>query len=289
MTATRPPLLESLSRLASAYDAILCDVWGVVHNGLAAAPQATAALERFRQGGGTVMLISNAPRPGAGVVQQLDRLGVPRTAYDGIVTSGDVTRDFIAERRGTTVHHVGPERDRSIFSALDMRFGSIEGADYVVCTGLFDDETETPEHYRTRLEQMRSRRLQMLCANPDLVVERGDRLVYCAGAVADLYAAIGGDVLFAGKPHRPIYDEALAAVEAARGARASRARVLAIGDSVRTDLAGASAFGVDALFITGGIHAEELGHRDDPDLDRLGRMFAAAGVRPHAVMRSLVW
>ena len=136
---------------------------------------------------------------------------------------------------------------------------------------------------------MLARKLYMVCGNPDLVVERGDKLVYCAGAIADLYAELGGEVLYAGKPHRPIYDAALARIAAARGAAIANARVLAIGDSIRTDLAGAAALGIDGVFITRGIHAEELGHRDDPDLDRLGRFFAEAGVTPKAVMRQLAW
>jgi HAD superfamily hydrolase (TIGR01459 family) len=203
----------------------------------------------------------------------LDRLGVPRTAYDDIVTSGDVARELVAARPGATVHHIGPARDRPIFSALELRFGSVEAADYVVCTGLFDDETETPEHYRDLLARMRARGLLMLCANPDLVVERGDKLIYCAGAIADLYRTMGGDVIYTGKPHRPIYEQALGAVAVVRGAAPAPARVLAIGDSVRTDLKGAAGAGLDCLFITGGIHAEELARSRSAwiDLQRGGR------------------
>ena len=286
MSAAPPLLIEHFGPLARDYEALLCDVWGVVHNGLAAFPETCTALEQFRQDGGSVVLISNAPRPGAGVIRMLDRLGVARSAYDRIVTSGDVTREFVARRAGY-VYHLGPERDRGIFSGLDIQFGPIETAEYVVCTGLFDDETEGPEDYRPLFAQMQARNLLMLCANPDLLVERGERLVYCAGALAELYGSLGGNVLYAGKPHRPIYDEALAAIEAIRGTRARR--VLAIGDSVRTDLTGAFALGLDCLFVTGGIHAEELGPRDNPDLVRLGEIFAAANVRARAVMRRLIW
>jgi len=236
-----------------------------------------------------VLLVSNAPRPGAAVIRMLDRFGVPRSAYDDIITSGDLTREFIASHPPRHVYHVGPERDRGIFEGLDLNFGSVEDADYVICTGLFDDERETPEDYRVSLERMRARGLLFVCANPDLVVERGERLIYCAGAVADLYAQLGGEVLYAGKPHRPIYDAALARIAAKRGAPIANARVLAIGDSVRTDLAGAAALGIDGVFITRGIHAEELGQRDDPDPDRLGRFFREAGVTPKAVMRELAW
>ena len=284
-----PVLVDGFAALAPSYDAVLCDVWGVVHNGVAALAPAGEALTRFRDRGGTVLLVSNAPRPGAAVIRMLDRFGVPRSAYDDIITSGDLTREFIASHPPRRVHHVGPERDRGIFEGLDLNFGSVEDADYVICTGLFDDERETPEDYRVSLERMRARGLLFVCANPDLVVERGERLIYCAGAVADLYAQLGGEVLYAGKPHRPIYDAALARIAAKRGAPIANARVLAIGDSVRTDLAGAAALGIDGVFITRGIHAEELGQRDDPDPDRLGRFFREAGVTPKAVMRELAW
>jgi HAD superfamily hydrolase (TIGR01459 family) len=281
-----PPLIEHFATLARDYDALLCDVWGVIHNSIVAFPETCAALEQFRQTGGSVVLISNAPRPEAGVIRMLDRLGVARSVYDRIMTSGDVTREFVARRLGH-VYHLGPERDRPIFSGLEIEFGPIETAEYVVCTGLFDDETEGPEDYRGLFEQMKARNLLMLCANPDLLVERGERLVYCAGALAELYGSLGGEVLYAGKPYRPIYDEALAVIAAARGTQSMR--VLAIGDSVRTDLIGARTLGLDCLFITGGIHAEELGDRDNPDLVRLGEILASADVHPRAVMRRLVW
>jgi HAD superfamily hydrolase (TIGR01459 family) len=284
-----PVLLDRFSELAPGYDAVLCDVWGVVHNGVAALAPAGEALTKFREAGGTALLVSNAPRPGAAVIRMLDRFGVPRSAYDDIITSGDLTREFIASHPSRAVFHLGPERDRSIFDGLELRFGLVEDADYVICTGLFDDERETPETYRGMLERMRARGLLFVCANPDLVVERGEKLIYCAGAVAELYGQLGGEVMYAGKPHRPIYDAALARIAAARGMPIPTARVLAIGDSVRTDLAGAAALGIDGVFIIRGIHAEELGHRDDPDLERLGSFFAEAGVTPRAVMRELAW
>jgi HAD superfamily hydrolase (TIGR01459 family) len=284
-----PSFLDHFSALAPSYDVVLSDVWGVVHNGVAALPEAGEALARFRRSGGTVVLISNAPRPGQNVVHLLDEFGVVREAYDGIVTSGDVTTHVIAGRPGQTVFHLGPERDRPMYAKLDVRFAPVESADYVVCSGLFNDETETAEDYRALLDRMRARRLFMVCANPDIVVERGDRLVACAGAIADLYRDMGGEVLYAGKPYRPIYDQALAAGDAVRGAPTALARVLAIGDSVRTDVTGAASLGVDCLFLAAGIHAEELGGRDDPDPAVLGQIFAGAGVAPKAVMRRLTW
>ena len=183
---------------------------------------------------------------------------------------------------------VGPERDVALFEGLDAPLANLETADYAVCSGLVDDTVETPQDYLELIEQMRMRALPMICANPDIVVERGDQLVYCAGAIADLYAAAGGSVLYAGKPHRPIYEEALRIAEAARGRSPAHERVLAIGDSVQTDLKGATAFGIE-LFVTAGIHAEELGGARSPDARALADIFAAAGLFPKAVMRRLAW
>jgi HAD superfamily hydrolase (TIGR01459 family) len=282
-------MLDRFSTVAPRYDLLLCDVWGVVHNGLAAFAEACDALARFRAGGGTVILITNAPRPAPWIVGQLGRLKVPVEAYDAVTTSGDVTRGVVTDRGGGAVLHIGPERDLSIFDGLAIRFATVESAEYAICTGLFDDMTETPEDYRALLTAMRARNLLMVCANPDLVVERGKTLIYCAGAVADLYAAMDGEVLYAGKPHRPIYEAALAAAARARGAAVPPGRILAIGDSLRTDIAGARALGVDTLFVSGGIHAEELGTREQASAAALAGMFATAGVTPHAVTPRLVW
>jgi HAD superfamily hydrolase (TIGR01459 family) len=288
MPAT-PAFIENFAPLARDYDVVLSDVWGVVHNGLAAFPDACDALARFRAAGGTVLLITNAPRPAGVVVRLLDKLAVPHAAYDGIVSSGDVTQDVMLERRDQPVFTIGPQRDLPTFTELGIKFAPAETADYVVCTGLFDDENDTPEDYRPLLTQLRERNLFMVCANPDLVVERGERLVYCAGSIADLYASLGGEVLYAGKPHRPIYETALAKAAAVRGEKPRLDRVLAIGDSVRTDLAGATAFGIDCLFVTAGIHAEELGGRETPDAKLLQSIFADAKIFPKAVTRRLVW
>jgi HAD superfamily hydrolase (TIGR01459 family) len=274
--------------LADRYDVVLCDVWGVVHNSIVAFPQAADALTRFRRNGGAVVLITNAPRPGSVVEHYLDKLGLPRASYDAIVASGDVTRGAIATRNGT-IYHLGPARDLPIFAGLDVEFAPPEHADFTVCTGLFNDDTETPDDYRDLLAAMRARNMFMLCANPDLVVERGEKLIYCAGALADVYGALGGEVFCAGKPYAPIYKEALAKAQAALGTEVRRDRILAIGDSIRTDLKGARDFGVDFLFVTAGIHSEEFGGRDSPDPVVLAQAFRNAGAVPTAVTRRLAW
>jgi HAD superfamily hydrolase (TIGR01459 family) len=278
-----PPILTHFAELAGNYDAVLSDVWGVVHNGLNAFPEACDALARFRAKDGQVVLITNAPRPREAVIEQIDGFGVPREAYDDIVSSGDVTRTVIKSRPGQTLYHLGPPRDKPIFAGLDVEFAPLDRADYVVCSGLENDEVETADDYRARLEQMFARKQFMLCGNPDVVVERGPRLVYCAGAIADLYKSLGGDVLYAGKPYRPIYDLAIARLNR----KPPLDRVLAIGDSLRTDLAGANALGVDFLFLTAGIHAGEFGAPDNPDSSALRQAFA--GQMPKAIMRKLIW
>jgi HAD superfamily hydrolase (TIGR01459 family) len=284
-----PTFTERFSPLAGDYDVVLSDVWGVVHNSIDAFPEDCEALRRFREGGGTVIMITNAPRPGGIVAEFIDRIGVPREAYDGIVSSGDVTRSYIADRLNQTILRIGPPRDLPLYAGLDVRFAPEETADYAVCSGLFDDETETAEDYRPLLERMRAREMPMVCANPDVVVERGHRLIYCAGAIADLYRTMGGEVVYAGKPYRPIYDAALGQAARLRGKESPLKRVLAIGDSIRTDLAGAAALGVDFVFVTAGIHSEEFGGREDPDPAAVGRLLATAGLAPKAIMRRLRW
>ena len=260
----RPALIEGLQPLAESYDLILCDVWGVLHNGVKAYEAAGDALTRFRQKGGRVVLVSNAPRPGASVGTQLDGFGVPRTAYDAIVTSGDLTRLAIEERLDKIVYNIGPPRDMPIYSGLDVRFGAIDEADYVVCTGFDNDETETVADYRPRLEAMLERGLLMVCANPDLVVERGPVILPCAGAIALAYEEMGGPAFYAGKPHGPVYDRALSVAAELSGRPVAKERVLAIGDAIRTDIAGAVGFGIESLLVARGIHGEELGVRHGP-------------------------
>lgn len=285
------PLVAGLGALSPRYDLILCDVWGVLHNGLVAHASASDALRRYRSEGGVVVLVSNAPRPGASVATQLDRVGVPRSAWDAIVTSGDLTRAAVIARKDQVVHHLGPVRDRPIFDGLDVRFGDIGEADYVVCSGFDDDDRETVQDYRERLQRMRGRELWMICANPDIVVERGDRLVPCAGALAVAYEELGGEVFYAGKPHRPIYEAALQTAAKLRGGETVPLdRVLAIGDAMRTDIAGASAFGIDTLLTARGIHAAELGLEEGRlDAAHVRKWLSGQACQPGGVCEVLIW
>lgn len=286
--------IAGLGEIADRYDAILCDVWGVLHNGREAFRPASDALTAFRRRGGTVVLITNAPRPNAPIRAQAIKLGVSPDAFDAVVTSGDVTLALIAERKGETVHHVGPARDLSLFEAAAATTGvkpalaPLEEANYVLCTGLFHDDVETPEDYDARLRAMKARGLPFVCANPDLIIHRGADLVYCAGALAQRYEEMGGAAIYAGKPYAPIYRAALAAAEAARGGPLEPSRVLAIGDALRTDIAGAARQGLDALFISAGIHHDEV-HGGGPraEAERLNELFQREKLWPVATARAL--
>jgi len=284
MTSLR--FVERLRDLVGNVEVILSDIWGVVHDGLEAFPEACEALRSFRTRGGVVILITNAPRPADSVQRQLRKLHIADETYDAIVSSGDLTRHFVADHPGKKMFWLGPERDSSIHRGLDAVIAPLEQADYIVCTGLFDDETESAEDYRAMMLQAHARKLTLVCANPDIVVERGDRLIYCAGAIAELYRELGGEVIFYGKPHRPIYQRAMELAAGRRGHKVELGRVLAIGDSVRTDLAGAHGFGIDCLFVTRGIHSEEFEGIDQLDPASMRQLF---GHPPQALTRELRW
>ena len=299
-SAPLPPLpvrlVTGLSELASGYDVVLSDIWGVVHNGESCFSASAEALMRFRQGGGTVVLITNAPRPNGPVRAQLDRLRVPRDAFDDVVTSGDVTIASILSRAGQPLFHIGPDRDHALYEAAAAvgpapQLAPLPEAGFVVCTGLTGDETGVPEDYDGTLDAMLARRLPLICANPDLVVHVGEQLRYCAGAIAERYREKGGDVVYAGKPHAPIYEACLAKAEARRGAPVDRRRVLAIGDALRTDVAGAVLQGIDVLFVTSGIHRDESHRTGDGQLDgdAFQAMIEAAQHRPTAAIPALAW
>ena len=280
------PVLRSIAPLAPTCDAWISDVWGVFHDGVHAYPAAGDACVKFRAGGGTIVLVSNAPSTGEEVSAHLDALGVPRSAYDAIVTSGDVTRVLISSWAGRPVHHLGPDRYLGTFAGLDVTLAPIDEAAVVVCTGLVEDEHETPDDYRDLLAAMRARKQPMICVNPDLVVERGDRLIYCAGALAAAYEALGGEVAYAGKPYPPIYARARELIAASRGAAVETSRILAIGDGIKTDIAGAAAAGLRAVFIASALHFSAGEALDEATLSRL---FAGHPAPPIAALEGLAW
>lgn len=278
--------ISTLGAVTDRYDVILCDVWGVLHNGVDAFPQASAALSAARAAGLTVVLITNSPRPSPGVITQLKMIGVTDTAYDRIVTSGDVTRRLISEGP-KKVFLLGPERDLPLLDGLDVELCSAEDADSIVCTGFFDDETETPEDYHDMLMAFKLRGAPFICANPDLIVERGARMIPCAGALAVYYEQLGGETRVAGKPYSPIYAAALAEARDQRGGEIDTARVLAIGDGMPTDVRGAIDAGLDLLYISGGIHAAEYTVNGKPDEAILNAYLKRENAAPRFWMQRL--
>ena len=286
MTALDQPIaiLEHVGELASRYDAWICDIWGVLHNGVAAHASAVDACIAFRRGGGSIILVTNAPRPHTSVAEQLLRLGIDIAAYDTIITSGDVTRGLLQDLGRTSIYHIGPERDLSVFAGFDLARVAAAQARSVVCTGLFDDTRERPEDYRATLTALADRGVAMICANPDLTVDRGGTIVPCAGAVAAFYETLGGSVVYAGKPYAPIYSRAFNAIAAARGAPVPPQRILGIGDGVKTDIEGACAAGIAALYIASAIHL------DGPlTAGGLNTLFDRTPFRPIAAQAALRW
>jgi HAD superfamily hydrolase (TIGR01459 family) len=286
-----PRLISGLSEIAANHDALICDVWGVVHDGARHHPAAAEALYRFKEKHGPVVLLTNAPRVPAEVQIQCTSYGLPPDCYDAIVSSGGAARDDLAIRardKTLLLHYIGPDRDLPMIAGLDIRRAPIEEAKVALAIGLRDDMTETPDMYAVELKAMRARGITMVCANPDLVVHRGERLLYCAGSLAKAYEALGGEVVYYGKPHRPIYDSALAAAALAAKAanKQSPKRPLAVGDGLLTDIKGANGAGLEALFIADGVHGEETRPYTGEHMESL---FLRFGAKASAVTRALKW
>jgi HAD superfamily hydrolase (TIGR01459 family) len=280
---TQPPaIISGLHEIADDYDALICDVWGVVHDGVRPYWPAVDALRKFRNAHGPVVLLTNAPRPPREIVAQLSVIGVPTDCYSAVVTSGGAARDDIAHLAagGTlALMHLGPDRDRSLYEGLDVRLTDAAEASVVLCSGLYDDEKETPEHYREILVNLKNRDLPMICANPDKLVQRGGKLVHCAGGLARFFESLGGKVAYYGKPYAPIYK---ATMEAA----GHPSRPLVVGDGLETDIRGANELGMDALFVVHGVHAGEL---DAMSAEGLAALFDSKGVKARAAMDALAW
>ncbi|HRD76289.1 MAG TPA: TIGR01459 family HAD-type hydrolase, partial [Hyphomicrobiaceae bacterium] len=261
-----PPVIEGARDLLARYDAVFCDVWGVLHDGRDAFKSACSALIAFKAQGGAVVLVSNAPQPKERVGEILDERNVPREAWDAIVSSGDLALEHVAKSGFRRTARIGPlPRSLPFFARLSGEAAPIETAEAIVCTGLVDDHNETAKAYRPMLAKALARRLPFICANPDLIVDVGGRLYLCAGAVAKLYEEMGGEVFWAGKPHLPAYHRARSEAERLLARSIPKSSILAIGDAMRTDIAGAAGFGIDSLFVANGIHRHEVtdnGHID---------------------------
>ncbi|MEQ8825982.1 MAG: TIGR01459 family HAD-type hydrolase [Filomicrobium sp.] len=285
-----PPILTGAADLLMQYDVLFCDVWGVVHDGHWALPDAADALTRFRNNGGTVILVSNAPVPNHQVANMLDERRLPREAWDDIVSSGDLALEHITDQHFKTLFPIGPQdRDAALFDEVRTLTESLSEADAILCSGLNDDINETAETYRPLLDAAHAQGTPFVCANPDLVVDVGGTLYLCAGAIADLYEQIGGKVFWAGKPFRIAYEAAHNKAQNLRQATVTTSKILVVGDSVRTDLKGAQNFEVDALFIAGGIHREEVMHGATIAPDRLGEVLKPGTPPAVAAMPHLAW
>ncbi len=285
-------IIANLADLGTRYDAVFCDLWGCLHNGKTPFPTAVAALQGFRAGGGKVLLLTNAPRPKSSVIKQLNAMGVPRDAWDEVVTSGDATQSAMLNGAvGRKLYFIGAAKDEVFFTdfaddladlvasqppILRVPLAEAEG---IICTGLADDLTETPDDYRAVLLQCKINDLPMLCANPDVIVDFGDKRLYCAGALAEAYETMGGTVFYFGKPHPPIYDLARRRLSALTGGKDMQ--ILAIGDGVTTDVQGGMSEDIDTLFVTGGIAASEFGpDPSHPDKRLLDQWLAAKSMSP---------
>lgn len=286
---TSPTPISGLRELAARYDVLLCDVWGVIHNGRESFPVACEALSRFRAEVGPVILISNAPRPHPPIVEQLDSLGVPRSAWTQLITSGDATRVLLADRSPGPVWKIGPDRDRPLYDGIDLSEGGPDDAAFISVTGPYDDEVEEPADYRDRFTGCVARGLELICANPDIVVQRGDKLIYCGGALAQLYESLGGRVLMAGKPYRPIYDMALTAAAAKLGRPVEASRVLCVGDGLPTDVRGANARGLDVLFVANGIHGGETVGPEGLNLAVVEDLLRQEGLQSNWAIADMTW
>ncbi|MCB1366270.1 MAG: TIGR01459 family HAD-type hydrolase [Rhodobacteraceae bacterium] len=288
-------IIDCFAPIAGRYRAAFVDLWGCLHNGYKPFPEAVAALEGFRARGGIVILLTNSPRPRPSVIRQLDKIGVPRDLYHDIAASGDASQFALASGAvGNRVYHLGPERDLGFFADLPtdvlgdqvIERVALEYATGIVCTGLFDDDTETPEDYRATLLYAKTKGLKLLCTNPDLIVDKGDKRIYCAGALARAYEDMGGTSLYYGKPHPAIYD--LARDRLAAIGDIANSEIICIGDGIATDIAGAMAEDMDSLFITGGLAAAETGTVDGkPDAGKLTAFLDRHMLSPQYAMGSL--
>ncbi|THD70244.1 TIGR01459 family HAD-type hydrolase [Phenylobacterium sp.] len=286
---TAPQTVAGLSQLSTQYDALLCDVWGVIHNGRESFPAACAALARFRAERGPVVLISNAARPHAPVIEQLDAMGVPREAWSHIVTSGDATRVLLADRAPGPAWLIGVDRDAPLYEGLGLETSDLAHAKFISVTGPYDDENDEPADYRDRFLEAVGRDLEMVCANPDIVVQRGDKLIYCGGALAQLYESLGGRVAMAGKPHSAIYKLSLSKAAESLGRPVDPARVLCIGDGLPTDVRGANAQGLDVLFVASGIHGAETIGPEGLNAAAVADLLHQDGLSATYAIADLVW
>ncbi|GLQ17737.1 TIGR01459 family HAD-type hydrolase [Maritalea porphyrae] len=284
---TTPITRRGLSAVKDQFNLIFCDVWGVLHNGERVYQRAVDALQNFRENGGAVIMVTNAPRPSNEIIADLYAMGVPKDTFDALVSSGEVTRDLIADYHGKTIYRLGPDSDDGLFEGIQVHFGSLDEAEAIICSDL--EYGRTPDDYQHEVLDWKARGLPFICANPDKFVEIGDELIYCGGALADVYQEAGGNVIMAGKPFRPIYQKASQLALETRNIQLADQKVIAIGDSARTDATGAARIGAGFLFISGSIHAHELGDLHEPNAKEIEKLLAPIGANVVGYSPFLVW
>lgn len=288
--ARHVPHLQGLNTLAGRFDALVCDIWGVIHNGQRAFGPALDCLQTLRADSVPVVLVTNAPKPHDATEEQLAGLGVQRGLhFDTVLTAGDLARAEALSRTSDRCYHLGPARDQPTLVGLEDRLTStLARAGYILCTGLLHDDRETAADYEPLFREALTFKLPMICANPDSVVHRGEDEIPCAGLLAHAYEEMGGEVAYFGKPYPAIYDEALALIDDIRGAPVERSRVVALGDGLGTDIKGARDARIRSVFVTSGIHRDAV--HGDHSLDQaLQSLFEEAGFRPDWVIERLVW
>ena len=248
--------IKNFQDIADNYDALICDVWGVIHNGRELFEGVNDCLVKFRSKQKPVVLLSNAPRPSKYIERMLNQLGLDRKSFNEIVTSGDMTMSVLNESHyGSKCYHIGPDRDLNIFDGVNVSRVSFDEADFLFVTGLFDDETEDENSYSSILDEAKKRNLKLICANPDIVVQRGEKLIPCAGAIAKKYEEIGGKAINIGKPFSPIFDKAVNLIKGIN--ENQNPRIIVIGDGLETDIKGANILKMDSLLVLGGLFASE--------------------------------
>ena len=282
-----PQMLTGFADIAENYDALIVDIWGVLHDGQAPFKGVDAALLNYREQGGKVLLLSNAPRPGASTIRGLEAIGNRRDGFDDILTSGDAIRALMNDmgREGKKICHIGPQKDADLITNLEVKFVDEDAADAILFSGPYDDTTETPDDYSDMLARFKARNLPLLCPNPDRTVQFGGRMIYCAGAVAEAYENIGGEVVWVGKPYPMVYARACAMLRDMTGLEDPR--LLAIGDGPKTDMLGAEAAGIDALFIGGGLASASGADIENPEA--IAAILAEENTVARYAMRHLVW
>ncbi|MEM7597056.1 MAG: TIGR01459 family HAD-type hydrolase [Pseudomonadota bacterium] len=279
-------IITALSDVSERYDALFVDLWGCVHNGVTAFPEAVTALRAYRETGGIVVLVTNSPRARNRVERQLDTFNVPQDCWDTIATSGDSARAAMFRGMvGEKVYFIGQDSDLKFFDPLsiiddpaEITRVPLDQAEGIVCAGPFDPMAD-PETWRPDLLFAKQKGMKLLCANPDIVVDRGEIREWCAGAVAKMYTEMGGESLYFGKPHPPIYDLSYRRLEAIKPG-VVKSRILAIGDGILTDIPGAIGEDIDSLFISGGLAAEQTKTMDQPDPDALTTYLAGENIDP---------